>query len=181
MGTITGVNNKLKTNTSANSTVTLSDDGTNQTLTGSLGLLTMVASNLITASPSADHTVSGIKISLTAHEDLAFGDVCYINSDGKAQIVDASGIATSSGIVMCADATITANNAGNFLLFGVARDDTWDWTAGGLIYITITGTTGNTLSQSAPSATDEVVQIVGIATHVDRMIFMPNLVQVELV
>ena len=45
--------------------------------------------------------------------------------------------------------------------------------------ITVTGTTGNTLSQTAPSATDDVIQIVGVATHADRMFFNPSLVQVE--
>lgn len=80
---------------------------------------------------------------------------------------------------MCCDASINANSSGNYLLYGIARDDTWTWTVGGLIYITVTGTTGNTLSQSAPTGTDDVIQIVGVATHADRMFFNPQLVQVE--
>jgi hypothetical protein len=76
-------------------------------------------------------------------------------------------------------ATIATDAAGEFLLLGIARDDTWNWTVGGLIYITVTATTGNTLSQTAPTGTDDVIQIVGVATHADRMFFNPQLVQVE--
>ena len=132
-----------------------------------------------TAAPASDHLASGILISLTAAVALNFGDACYINSDGKAALGDADAIATASCIIMCADASIAENASGNFLLIGVARDDTWTWTPGGLIYLSTTGTTGNTLTQTAPSGTDDVIQILGVATHADRMIFSPQLVQVE--
>lgn len=134
----------------------------------------------VTAAPAADVTGDGIKITLTAAQALAFGDVCYIASTGKATLVDADAIATASGVVM-ALGTIAQDAAGSFLVLGVARNDAWNWTVGGLIYITVTGTSGNTLSQTAPTGTDDVVQIVGVATHADRMLFMPNLVQVEVV
>jgi hypothetical protein len=110
---------------------------------------------------------------------VAFGDVCYINASGEAQLIDASAIATMPGIVMCADATISADASGNWLLSGVARNDDWSWTVGGLIFGTITGTTTNTLSQTAPTGANEVIQILGVATHADRLIFMPSLSQVE--
>ena len=133
----------------------------------------------LTAAPADDHLASGIKIALTAHANVAFGDVCYINSDGEAALIDADAIASMSAIVMCCDATIDADASGNFLLQGIARDDSWAWTVGGLIYGTVTGTTGNTLSQTAPSDTDDVIQIMGVATHADRMYFNPQLVQIE--
>lgn len=133
----------------------------------------------VTAAP-ADVTGDGIKITLTAAQAVAFGDVCYIASTGKATLVDADGIATASGVVM-ALGSISQDASGSFLMLGVARNDAWNWTVGGLIYITVTGTTGNTLSQTPPSGTDDVVQVVGVATHADRMLFMPNLVQVEVV
>lgn len=136
------------------------------------------ASIALTPAPASDHLATGMKISLTAHENVAFGDVCFINTSGKAQIIDADAIATMSGIVM-AIASISADASGEFLLMGIARDDTWAWTVGGLIYGSVTGTTGNTLTQTAPSATDDVVQIMGVATHADRMLFNPQLVQIE--
>lgn len=133
----------------------------------------------VTASPASDHTASGLKIILTATANMAFGDVGYIASTGKVSLIDADAIATMTGIVMCADATINADASGNFLLLGIARDDTWNWTVGGIIYGTVTGTSGNTLSQTAPSGTDDVVQVLGVATHADRIFFNPQLVQIE--
>ena len=58
------------------------------------------------------------------------------------------------------------------------RDDTWTWTVGGLIYVS---TTTGTLTQTAPSGTGDQVQVVGYATHADRMYFNPSLVLVEVV
>jgi len=83
-----------------------------------------------------------------------------------------------SAVVMAA-ATISAGASGSYLVLGIARDDTWAWTVGGLIYGTITGTTGNTLSQTAPTGANDVIQIMGVATHADRMFFNPQLVQIE--
>lgn len=131
------------------------------------------------AEPPDDLKISGTIITLTANEDQTLGDACYINADGEAQIGDASIIATASAVVMCADDTIDADAPGNYILFGIVRQDEWNWTPGGLIYLTITGTTTNTLSQTPPSDTDEVIQILGVATHADRMLFKPSLVQVE--
>jgi hypothetical protein len=133
----------------------------------------------LVASPAADHSVSGKIIAKMAAADLNFGDICFVDSNGKMALGDASVIATASCVAMCADASIATNASGNFLLFGVARDDTWNWTVGAKIYLSITGTTGNTLSASAPTATDEVIQIVGIALTADIILFSPQLVQVE--
>jgi hypothetical protein len=157
------------------------DDPGGTPATQKMTLATLFSNMLITAAPGSDHIASGIKIQLAAHENQAFGDVCYIASDGQAQLVDADAIATGIGVVMCADASISANATGNYLLFGVARDDTWAWTVGGLIYITVTGTTGNTLTQTQPPVTgvDDVIQVVGVATHADRMFFNPQLTNIE--
>ncbi len=133
----------------------------------------------VTAVPGSDHTASGITIVLTSNGTFNFGDVGYIDGSGTVSFGDASVIATSSAIVMCADEQI-ASASGNWLLLGIARNDTWTWTVGGLVYLSITGTTGNTMSQTKPSATNEVVQVLGVATHADRMYFNPNLAQVEL-
>ena len=128
----------------------------------------------IDSEPDADHTVSGITGIFTANENQAIGDVCYIDANGEMHLGDADAIATSKIVGMCADATISADASGNYLLWGVARDDTWTWTVGGAVYLTVTGTTTNTLSQTAPSGTDDCVVIVGVATHADRILFNPS-------
>ena len=131
------------------------------------------------AQMAADHTAEGIKTRMTANEAQAFGDVCFINSDGEMAIADADAIA-SSKVVGMALATISANAVGEYLLFGVARDDTWAWTPGGFVYLTVTGTSGNTLSQTAPTGTDDCVVIVGVAgKNADTLVFNPQLVIVE--
>lgn len=142
--------------------------------------LTDVEDNVfLPASPITDHTAYGMKLPLTASGSTNFGDTCYIGTGGQATFVDADAIASGIGIVMCADSMIGAGTAGNWLLYGVARDDTWNWTVGGLIYITVTATTGNTLSQTAPTGVDDVVMPVGIALSADIMLFKPSLDAIE--
>ncbi len=137
-------------------------------------------SKLLTAAPATDHTVSGLTVVLTAAQAQAIGDVVFIASTGKASLAKADAIANGIAIFMVADATIAQDATGNYLCLGFIRDDTWNWTVGAFIYLTIIGTTGNTLSQTAPTATDNVVQIVGWATHADRMYFSPQLIPLEL-
>lgn len=142
--------------------------------------VTSLTARKLTAAPASDHLASGIKVVLNANEAQAFGDVCFINSDGQAQLGDADAIATSSCVVMCVDASISANADGNYMVLGFARDDSWNWTVGGLIYLSTTGTSGNTLTQTAPTGADDVVQVLGVAIHADRMYFNPQLNQPEL-
>jgi len=134
-----------------------------------------------TAVPAADLTATGIIVRLVANENQAFGDVCQIaTADGKAKIADASVIATSSATCMCADATITGAATGNYLLLGVARQDAWNWSSADLlIYLSLTGTTTNTLTETAPSSTDEVIAVMGVSLSDDEMFFNPSLIQVE--
>ena len=135
----------------------------------------------LNATPASDHSAVGTRIVLAAAQTSNFGDVCFIDSSGDAALIDADAIASMSGLVMCADDQIASGSSGNWLVLGVARDDAWNWTVGGLIYGTVTGTTGNTLSQVAPTDTDDVVQIMGVALNADCMLFHPQLSQVELV
>ena len=127
----------------------------------------------------ATHTSTGLKTTFTAAEALTFGDVCFINSSGKAQLIDADAIATMSGICMCVDLTISQNVSGNFLLVGIVGDNSWNWTVGGLIYGSLQVSANDILTQTPPSGTNDVVQIMGVATAINRMYFNPNLSQVE--
>lgn len=129
----------------------------------------------IIASPTTDHTATGIITELTAGEALVFGDVCYIASTGKALLGDADALATAGAVALALE-TLSTDGAGNFLLHGIARDDTWNWTPGGLLYLS---TTAGDMTQTAPSGTDDVIQVLGVATHADRIYFNPSLVQVE--
>lgn len=157
-----------------------SDAGTNYVYVTDTGvdIVDLKQAHLI-AAPTSDHSYSGTTITLTANENQAFGDVCYINADGEAQLGDASASTTSLVTVMCTE-TVSANNPATYLIMGIARDDTWAWTVGSPVYLSITGTTGNTLTQTAPSATGEIVQYIGMATHADRILFNPSPIIIEI-
>jgi hypothetical protein len=127
---------------------------------------------VVTASPGSDHQATGVIVTLTAGEALVFGNNCYLKSDTKMWKAKADADTTMPGIALCLE-TISANNSGLFLLLGVARDDSWAWTVGGLIYAD-SGTAG-ALTQTAPSTATHYVQPIGIATHADRMFFKPDL------
>lgn len=132
----------------------------------------------LTPAPGTDHSISGPQASLTAGESLVFGDFVFVKSDGKMGKADADAASTMPGLYM-AIATIANDAAGLFALPGsFIRDDTFTWTVGGTIYASVTA---GTLSQTAPVDSGDQVQVVGIATHADRMFFYPSLDLVELV
>lgn len=124
----------------------------------------------------ADDSFDGIKVTLTAGENLAFGDIGYMKSDGKVWKADASAIATSNALFI-ATATIAADASGVFGLHGIVRDDSaYNFTIGGKIYLS---ETAGGITQTAPTTTDSVTQIIGVALTADMWLFQPNLVQVE--
>lgn len=135
-----------------------------------------------TAAPLTDHTSSGVKLQLRAHRPMSFGDVCFINghlTGGEAQIAQGDVIANANTIVMCVSTYLGTGDIGDFLMIGTARNDSWSWVGGGLIYLSTVGTTGNTLTQTAPTGTDNVIQVLGVALDSNIIVFNPSLAQVE--
>ena len=117
-----------------------------------------------------DHTATGLQSTETVGEGVVFGDLLYMKSDGKWWKADADAATTMPGLRM-ALATALADATCSMLCQGWARDDTWAWTVGGLIYAS---TTAGGLTQTAPSGTGDQVQVVGVAYHADRMWFAPS-------
>lgn len=83
---------------------------------------TSVGSSTIASTPGSDVTAEGMKTTFTANENQGFGDVCFINSSGKAQLGDADAIATASTIAL-STGTVLANATGTYLLHGFARNN----------------------------------------------------------
>jgi len=131
---------------------------------------------ILDTTPDSDTTAHGIKGTFTAGENVAFGDVCYIKNDGKMWKGDADSETTTFTVAM-ALGTINADASGTFLLIGIVRDDSWNWTVGSPVFLS---TTSGDITQTAPSGSGDIVQILGVATHADRIYFNPNLVQVEI-
>jgi hypothetical protein len=126
---------------------------------------------------AADDAYQGPKATMTAAENVTIGQVCYVNSSSKMALADADAIATSSGFAI-ALASISTDAAGSFgLPGGFLRDDSgYNLTAGGLVYLS---TTPGGVTQTAPSGTGDVVQVLGVAYSADVFWFSPSLVQVE--
>ena len=133
----------------------------------------------ITITPTAggsDETESGIIATLTAGETLAFGEVCYLKSDGKYWLADSSDDTAIPAVVMALGA-ISADASGSFLKRGFLRDDSYSWTVGGLLYAS---TTGGAISQTAPSGSGQIVQVLGYAYSATVIYFSPNLGTLEI-
>ena len=99
---------------------------------------------------------------------MVFGDVVYVKSDGEAWKPDAKGTRLYPAVAMVIE-TISADAAGDFLLQGTARDDDRDWTVGAELYL---HTTAGAMDEAEPSATDDVIQPVGVCrTNADTVSF----------
>lgn len=123
------------------------------------------------------HTWSGITAIMTAGTALALPNACYVGGDGKLELADADA-AASMPIVCLACGVIAENATGEVLLLGVFRDDTWDWTPGGLIYASLTP--GALTQDVSGYTTGDQVQVVGVAITADIILFRPSLELVEI-
>lgn len=137
------------------------------------------AGGMLLDSSLADDSYSGVTITGTAGEDLAFGDVCYRKSDGKYWKADANAAATMPGVVLCLQAIDESVSAtGEFLKYGFIRDDSWTaWTVGGLLYVSAAAV--GAMVQTAPSGSGDQVQVLGYAYSAKVVFFNPQYVMVE--
>ena len=171
----------LNTNDSINGTSGTSGTSGSSGTSGTSGTSGVSFNNIISV-PNSDFSVNGLQIYLTASGNTNFGDVGYINTFGGVSIANASTITNANVTVMCADSYISGNTSGNWLLLGIARKNSWNWTVGnnnGIIYLSTSGTTTNTLTQTQPSETNQVIQVLGVVLSSNTIYFKPELVQVE--
>lgn len=173
--------------TNADSVPTLSSTSTftNKTLTsptintatiGGATTLNENASIDLDPSLSADGTYSGICITGTAGTTLAFGDLIYLAAaDSRWELVDADSVTTCGAVLtgMCVLAAAADGNATKVLLKGNIRADAAfpTFTIGANVYA---GLTAGDVVTTAPSATDDVVHVVGKALTADSMYFDPS-------
>ena len=148
--------------------VTVSDDSHNHT-------------EIDLGTVSSDHTAKGQIVAMknASGVTVGFGDVCYVGSDGFLHLADADASSTMPALYMAVE-SISNGSIGDFLRTGIVQDNTWSWTVGGLIYVSTTGSSTHTLTQTAPSGSGDQVQVVGVALHADKMDFNPNLTIIEI-
>jgi hypothetical protein len=122
--------------------------------------------------PTVNQTVSGLVVDMTYGESITMGDLLYFKSDGKVYKADATSIATAKIPCMGLALATASSGSNDVLLKGIYRDDSrYNFTVGGTVYLS---TTAGVETQTQPAATDNIVQVVGIATHADRIYFRPS-------
>ena len=102
--------------------------------------------------------------------------MCYINSTSKAQKAKADVIANAYAVVM-ATGTINSAATGTYLLLGTIYNAGWSFTAGNKIYLS--AATAGAITATPPSATNNVIQFLGIALTATSILFKPELSNVE--
>ena len=120
----------------------------------------------------ANLAYSGTAVTLVAGENLVAGDIVYVSTTGQLWKADANVVTTTpaDGVAL---ATISAGSSGLILIQGVYRNDTlYNFTTGSLVYVS---TDSGTATTTQPSATDDLIQIIGKAISADIFLFSPNL------
>jgi len=118
----------------------------------------------------ANVSATGMMASFAASEAVAFGNLCYLNANGFMAKADADS-AGLGPVVAMALSSIANAATGPFLLHGIVRNDAWNWTPGNKLYLSCTG---GTITATQPTGADDVIQVVGVATHADRIYFKPS-------
>lgn len=135
---------------------------------------------ILDASLSADGKYSGFTEAGTAGTALVFGDLVYLAvADSKWELTDADAEATAFGKIGICVLAAADNAATVILLWGKVRADTVfpALTIGAPVYV---GLTAGDIVTTAPSATADIVRIVGYANTADELFFCPDNTYVEL-
>lgn len=143
-------------------------------LSGATGGSSTASQLSLDSTPDTDETANGVKATKTVDTNATgFGALLFLASDGNYDEADAT-----DDTLMPATAMALESGTGSkqILKQGYVRDDSWAWTAGGLIYAS---TTTGAMTQTAPSATGEIVQIIGIAESATVIYFDPEFTFIE--
>ena len=125
----------------------------------------------LTEAPGTNQTATGVKVTMTAGEALSFGQVVYFKSDGKVW-KSVSGTASTTPVIGMVISAASANGSVTVLLHGIVRNDSWNWSVGYKLYLQIYS---GDMVQSPPTGSGHTVQVLGVATHADRVYFNPSL------
>ena len=116
----------------------------------------------------ADGEASGYVVEINVTEITGVGAPISMNSSGE--YVSASADSTGSPCIALSVDGQTGNSS--VLKFGYMRNNSWSFSnLGQPVYLS---TTPGSLTQTAPSGSGDVVQVVGIATASNIILFNPN-------
>lgn len=124
---------------------------------------------MLTEAP-ADLAYTGMTVSLTYGESLVPGDIVYFDSTGVVLKADANAAGKFPAMGMAMETFSSGSHV--VLLTGIFRNDSlYAFTVGGIVYLS---TTPGGVTQTQPAATDDCIQVLGVATHADRIYFNPS-------
>ena len=155
-------------------------DGTGFTAAALSGQATMTNAGVVTVnsatldSTPSDGVYNGIYASFTAGETITRGEIVYLvgDADNTVELARASD-ANKMPAVAIATADVANSATGIFMLFGVVHDTNLAaLTRGHNVYVS--RATDGAAQAGALSATGDLIQIIGVATHEDKMVFNPS-------
>jgi hypothetical protein len=159
------------TGTTLNATVTGSSltTGGVGTLAGTTATQTLTAKTIqLNAALGTDDTLTGDTIAgLNAGATVAQWEAVYLGGSSTWLLADANGSGTYPAVGMGVSSG-TNGNPLTVLVRGTVRNDAWNWTPGGAIYLSATA---GGLTQTAPSSSGDKVQVVGRALTADIAFF----------
>ena len=118
------------------------------------------------------HSYSGLTLTLTVGETVAFGDMVYMDwSDKEVRLAKADFSATVPVIGVALESKVDGE-ACLILILGYIRDDDWNFTATEVYLSDITA--GGVLGV-APSDSGDQIQKLGFAYHANKMFFNPSI------
>lgn len=126
---------------------------------------------------SADEKWTGITIDGTAGATLAVGDLCYLDVTATEWLLADADAATTSGSVVLGICLTAANDGGasRFLLMGTVRSAAFPASIalGAPLYVS---TTAGDITATQPSATDDVIRVVGwaVSAEPNTIYFCPS-------
>lgn len=115
----------------------------------------------------------GLYAQFVAGEAITAWRGVHMNTDGKVYMADAD---VSSGMpaIALSIAAVSSGATGDFLIYGVVRNTGWAFNIGKPVYIQAGTSLDGQLTSTMPSGTADVVQVVGIATSPDSLIWNPS-------
>lgn len=136
-------------------------------------------SSLLNAGLTSDSTWSGITASVTVDSnEVGWRATLYLASDGHYEEADADTIVQMPCLVLALEA---GTGTKKILLQGFVCDTAWDFTMGaGVSNLVYVSTTTGVITQTAPSASGDQVQVLGYCVSADCLYFSPNLILTEI-
>lgn len=178
--TISGNSIGAKVNsTAADANLSLGASGVNVAVAGTATIassLTVSGPVQLDGAPDSDDIYQGIVITERNNTGgVTQWDAVYLNGSSQWVLADANGSGTypARGLAV---ATVATGNVTLVLVHGTVRNDAWNWTPGGTIYLSATA---GGLTQTAPSTSGDKVQQVGFALSADIAFFDFNSTYVE--